>query len=289
MKYCPITNKFIARDGATVIGTIPHVMWHITDVCPLACPYCFAAKTEVGLPVQFIEPIAEMLLALGVQKVDLSGGEPLAYGFLEQACAALWSRGIHTTLTTSGVGNNKNKEFVIRNSARFARIIFSLDAYNEEHDAIRRKKGAWKDAVDLVTMIDSADRKKMCRINTVITKPYHQNKWGQTLGPAVELLGVKEWCLIQPHPANAKEEYSEYSLDNASFLLAVEESRNAVSTVEIITRDNSLYSTYWNIQPNGDLQQHTDGRTDQQKISLIAHDLDTVKKIVAHAVTVVPT
>jgi MoaA/NifB/PqqE/SkfB family radical SAM enzyme len=264
-------------------------MWHLTDICPLSCPYCFAAKTEAGLPLQLIKHIADVLPTLGVQKVDLSGGEPLAYDFLEEACTALWLKGIHTTLTTSGVGKRKNKEFVVRNAGRFARLIFSLDGYSEEHDAIRRKKGAWQDALDLMNMIDLADRKRVCRVNTVVTRPYYENLWGRKLGPAVDLLGVKEWCLIQPHPANQKEKYSEYSLDYASFLLAVEDSRRAASNVEILTRDNTLYSTYWNIQPNGNLQQHTNGSTDKGNISLILNDAAAVKKLVERTITIVPT
>jgi len=228
-------------------------------------------------------------LAIGVQKVDVSGGEPLAYDFLEETCVALWSKGIHTTLTTSGVGKNKNKEFVSRNAARFARVIFSLDGYGEDHDAIRRKKGAWRDAIDLANAIHPADRKKLCRVNTVITKPYYENKWGQKLAPAIDLLGIKEWCLIQPHPANQKQEYFEYALDYASFLSAVDESRRGISNVEIITRDNTLYSTYWNIQPNGVLQQHTDGSTDEKSVSLISNDLNTIVTAIEKTSTIVPT
>lgn len=270
------------------MGGIPHVMWHITDICPLACPYCFAAKTEVGLPVQFIENISDALLALGVQKVDLSGGEPLAYDFLEEVCVNLWSRGIHTTLTTSGVGKKKNKQFLIGNSNRFARLIFSLDGYAKDHDEIRRKPGAWNDAVNLVGMIDSSDRKRMCRVNTVITKQYYENKWSRKLAPVVDAMGVNEWCLIQPHPANQKDEYLEYALDHQSFLLAVGEIRQAVSNVEVITRENSLYSTYWNVQPNGFLQQHTDGSNDDKKISLLSNDINVIKKMVAQTTTSVP-
>ena len=289
MKYCPKDNIFLSQDGPLAMGVIPHVMWHITDICPLACPYCFAPKTETGLPGEFIEQIAEKLLALGVQKVDISGGEPLAYDFLEEVCINLWSRGIHTTLTTSGVGKQKNKNFLISNSNRFARLIFSLDGYGDDHDNIRRKTGAWNNALSLIRMIDASSRKNICRINTVVTKQYYENKWTRKLGPSVDAMGVKEWCLIQPHPANQKDQYIEYALEHRDFQSVVDDSRQLISSTEIITRDNSLYSTYWNIQPNGFLQQHTDGKDDRKKISLLSNDIDLVKQMIAQSTTFVPT
>lgn len=289
MKYCPTDNKFVGTDGPAVKGDIPHVMWHVTDVCPLSCPYCFARKTDRGLPEEYITPIVEKLSAIGVQKVDLSGGEPLAYKHLNQVCRELWSAGIHTTLTTSGVGAKTNKEFVISNCKSFARLMVSLDAFGDDHDRLRQRPGAWEDALAFIRSLDTHTRMERCRINTVVTKPYLDSGWGDKLGAMVKNLGVREWCLIQPHPANKKSDFDEYSINDSDFRAEVTRCQTSDFCRQIITRQNSLYSTYWNIQPDGTLQQHTETAADRNSVSLIDQSTTNIQSFLKESITIVPT
>jgi molybdenum cofactor biosynthesis enzyme MoaA len=288
MKYCPDANVFVG-DDPVVLGQIPHVMWHLTDVCPLNCPYCFAPKTAKELDSSRIEKIVELLVKLGVQKVDISGGEPLAYSALSTVCHNLWKVGIHCTVTTSGVGMEKNRRFLVENASRFSRIIISLDASNLNHDILRRFQGAWDKALGLINSFDYHLRRDRLRINTVVTAPYLENQWGNELASVLCTLKPREWCLIQPHPANEKSEFSSYSVSLSEFMDEVTHVKDGVKDIDILTRTNSLYSTYWNIQPSGELRQHTAEKDDAIGVSLIDLDFDAINKFVILTNTKVPT
>ena len=80
MKYNPATNSFIGYPDDS--SELLQVMWHITSQCNLNCMFCFNDKTvrNVDLYNRFsFNSIASILKSIGVQKVDISGGEPLVF------------------------------------------------------------------------------------------------------------------------------------------------------------------------------------------------------------------
>ena len=74
----------------------------------LSCPYCFATKL-VETELDKIDDSMEVFKKLGVQKIDIAGGDPLTYSHLDVICNALSKLGIQMTLTTSGVGKKMLK------------------------------------------------------------------------------------------------------------------------------------------------------------------------------------
>ena len=73
MRYLPEVNAFAGSDH----DGLAQVMWHVTDACPLSCPYCFATKSGRAVRAGDIDELASVLAKLGVLKVDIGGGEPL--------------------------------------------------------------------------------------------------------------------------------------------------------------------------------------------------------------------
>ena len=79
----------------------------LTHRCPLACPYCSNPLTlelrENELDLATWARVFGEAAALGVQRVDLSGGEPGARRDLPEITASAREAGLGTTLVTSGV------------------------------------------------------------------------------------------------------------------------------------------------------------------------------------------
>lgn len=102
-------------------------MWHITDKCRLNCSYCFATKSSYEVDILRMKDYIRKLKELGVQKIDISGGEPLEHSRLPEICRSLYENGFFVTLTTKCVGLDKNIQWLEREYSIFSRIIFSID------------------------------------------------------------------------------------------------------------------------------------------------------------------
>ncbi|QCN97055.1 radical SAM protein (plasmid) [Azospirillum argentinense] len=265
-------------------------MWHITDRCPLNCFFCFAPKSALTTPSADIISIANKLQKLGVQKVDISGGEPLATKVFPETVEALATQKIHITVTTSGVSGDANRDWLLKNIDKFSRIIISIDGPSPaEHDDLRAFNGAWERANQLINRITTADKARAVRINTVVTRPFVFNNWLDRMTEMVEGLRVREWCIIQPHPANKKDHFDRYNVEDEHFDDVAMKVRAASMDCNVIVRRRDAYSTYWSIQPNGSLRQHTDGADDRNSIDFIRSPIDVLREHIRPTETIVPT
>lgn len=290
MVYDPEANVFVNTEP-NPRGAIPNVMWHITDVCPLNCPYCFAPKTEQTLSPDAIHHIADTLSFLKVEKVDISGGEPLAVPIFQDVAAALAQRKVYMTVTTSGVSNRPNRRFLAESTSFFTRIILSVDGPNAElHDKLRRYPGAWEACERLIDALPASERSNRLRINTVVTSEFVSNlsAWIDMYDRIINEWGAREWCLIQPHPANRKPEFGNFAVHEDDFERVVATAIDSTLLARIITRKNTLYSSYWSIQPNGCLRQHTEDAHDRNEISLLTVAKSQLVDFVATASTELP-
>lgn len=113
----------------------------VTDRCNLRCSYCMPEKDYVWLPredilhFEEIERLVDIFLGLGVDKVRLTGGEPLLRRDLPQLVAALAERpGIRDlAMTTNGVLLAEHAASL--RAAGLHRLTVSLDTLR--HDRFR--------------------------------------------------------------------------------------------------------------------------------------------------------
>ena len=278
MIYDSERNVFYPGDSDCVL---PHVMWHITDVCPLSCPYCFSPKTEQAVLPEAIDRILTIFEQLGVQKIDIGGGEPLVYQHLPMLIEKIRAQGICCILTTSGVGRRDNLEFLPSLAPHLTRLIMSLDAYGGAHDRLRGNINAWKNVNNIVRQLDETTRRQKLRINTVATSSFEFESTFEQLAKWVDQSGVREWCLIQPHPANQKETYKDYHLSERQFEAVVQRAKQLLeSEVALIVRKSSLYSDYWVLHPSGLLQKHTTGAVDGVGIDVALNDIEDITAVI---------
>lgn len=284
IKYDPGLNEFYIS-GIGEVSILPQIIWHITDRCFLSCPYCFATKTGRETQLNKIEEFMEVFKELGVQKVDIAGGDPLTYSHLDVICNALSKLGIQMTLTTSGVGRKDVKEWLIDHAEMFSWILVSIDAPTaEQHDLLRGKAGTFE---QLSNLIGDLKKKKYntIRINTVITKLFLDEEIVNQFIELIRVIQPQEWCLIQPHPANKKEKYDEYATNNKEYEDIVRNIQQKMverssCNVNITLRYNHNYSKYWVLYPDGKLKQHTENSEDQFDFEFIPKNINKIKEYV---------
>ena len=131
--------------------TVRDLRLSITDRCNLRCTYCMPAQGLEWLPTPDLLTTAELtrlgrlaVERLGVERIRLTGGEPLLRRDLEEVIASLAT--LHTTsggkpdiaLTTNGLGLEKRA--VALRKAGLGRVNVSIDSLDpQDYAAITRR------------------------------------------------------------------------------------------------------------------------------------------------------
>ncbi len=158
----------------------------VTNRCQFRCRYCLPAEhvdvmrsqsaSENKLSFDDITRIVEAYAELGVNKVRLTGGEPLLRKHLPQLVKSLKSiKGIDDlAMTTNGILLPQILDDLIK--AGLDRVTISLDAIDD--DLFAHITGTQHRAKDVLDVIDLclASRLKQVKINTVIQKGINEHQ-----------------------------------------------------------------------------------------------------------------
>lgn len=127
---------------------LSHATIEVTGRCNLTCRHCYADVNEnIDLPPDVIEIILEQLAELGTRSVVLSGGEPLMREDIEDIIDAANSYNINPSISTNGtIYSSALMDCNIRD------IQVSIDGFENKHDALRGKYGAFKEAVENIAL-----------------------------------------------------------------------------------------------------------------------------------------
>lgn len=98
----------------------------LTAKCPLNCPQCYKIRSETELPYNLLLDIIKQADELKVFQIALGGGEPLLYPQLAEIISEISSRGMASSITTSGYSLNK-KCLIILQDAGLNHIQISLN------------------------------------------------------------------------------------------------------------------------------------------------------------------
>ena len=281
--YNPVTNTF---SGTTLNPPkLGQVMWHITNQCNLNCSICFTKKmrmsTEQMLEKKDIQNYVKMLGELGVEKVDLSGGEPLLYPYLQELVSTCADNSIFTTITTSGFGTDSNINWLVENGHRFSRIIISLDGSKQLHNSLRGSTKAFDAFLRIYR--DLERRQASCiRINTVVTQALLQKSERTSLANLIGELKPLEWCLVQPYPINKTDQFDAMKVSDEDFRTFVNacKAEPLLSDLHIECRSNADYGAYWSIFCDGFLYYSSNQESYDIKIEFTQKNLEKIKNYV---------
>jgi MoaA/NifB/PqqE/SkfB family radical SAM enzyme len=126
------------------IGIEPVLQVHPTRLCNIACAHCYSSsgpKVREELPLELLATCLEDAVELGYRQLAVSGGEPLLYRPLAELLACARALGMVTTITSNGMLATPARWGPLTSLVDVAAI--SIDGTPSEHDAIRRRPGAF--------------------------------------------------------------------------------------------------------------------------------------------------
>ena len=168
---------------------IDYVRLSVTDRCDLRCRYCMAEQMEFLpradlLSFEEIAALVDILVARGVRRVRLTGGEPLVRRGVLDLVAALGTRigrGLdELTLTTNGTQLAGAADALARAGVR--RINVSLDTRDADRFAHITRRGRLAQVIEGIAAAKAAGLQ--VKINMVALKGFNED----------EIEPMLRWC-----------------------------------------------------------------------------------------------
>ena len=154
----------------------------VTDRCDLRCVYCMKEKMQFLprkdiLTLEEIERICDNFIDLGIEKIRLTGGEPLVRKDIIKLIEKLNNKKNKTnlkeiTLTTNGTLLKKYAKQLKNNGVE--RVNVSLDTINPEKYNKITRFGNIEKVFDGIN--ESLDEGIKIKINTVVIKDFNENE-----------------------------------------------------------------------------------------------------------------
>ena len=154
----------------------------VTDRCDLRCVYCMKEKMQFLprkdiLTLEEIERLCDNFIELGVEKIRLTGGEPLVRNDIIKLIEKLNTKKEKTnlkeiTLTTNGTLLKKYAKELKLNGVN--RINVSLDTINPEKYNKITRFGNIEKVFDGIN--EALDANIKIKINTVVIKDFNENE-----------------------------------------------------------------------------------------------------------------
>src|SRR5579884_2025381 len=178
----------------------------VTDRCNLRCHYCMPEDEYVWLHLEEISILAGIFAALGVDKIRLTGGEPLLRHDLSTLIRLLAQKeGIRDlALTTNGVLLRRHAKDL--RAAGLQRITVSLDTLRPERFQILTRSAAHSAVLDGIQAAREAGFEKI-KINAVILRGFNEDEladliqFGRQIGGEIRFIeymdvgGATRWSL----------------------------------------------------------------------------------------------
>jgi cyclic pyranopterin phosphate synthase len=192
------TMKTVSRAGPALIDgfgrRISYVRLSVTDRCDLRCRYCmsermtFLPKRDI-LTFEELAALADIFIARGVNRIRLTGGEPLVRRGVEDLIAALGERlgrGLNElTLTTNGTQLDRFAPLLAAAGVR--RVNVSLDSLDPARFRHITRRG---DLDQVLSGIAAAQRAGLrVKINMVALRGLNEG----------EIAGMLGWCIEHDH------------------------------------------------------------------------------------------
>ncbi len=138
----------------SITSTGVRALWEIVRACNLRCNFCLVPDGSFGQPVEATSRIARELVDAGVEKVLLSGGEPLLYKPIQTIIEYLIDEGVLVKLLTNGTVHRPAIFELINRRPEVELAISLSSARPERSDEIFGRKGAHARIMRVFDLVD---------------------------------------------------------------------------------------------------------------------------------------
>ncbi len=170
------TNMLVDKFGRHV----NYIRLSVTDRCDLRCVYCmprdmqFVPRTQL-LTLEEMELVAKTFIRLGVDKIRITGGEPLVRRNIMQLFENLGKEETLRDLTLTTNGTNLKKYARPLRDAGVTRINISLDTLRDDRFKAMTRVGDLKKTMDGIEAALDCGFERI-KINTVMMKNHNHDE-----------------------------------------------------------------------------------------------------------------
>ena len=231
---------------------IRSVNWHVTMNCNYNCRFCFYKNTKGEfIDLDKAENKLKKLRSIGIDKINITGGEPLLYKKLNSLLKMAKSAGFTVSIVTNGSLLNEI------NISEMAEIVdwigISVDSADERIESeLGRGCGNHIENVKHVSKLINGYGIKL-KINTTVTKLNYNEK----LTDLVEYLAPERWKVFQVLQLKGQnddaldlsittEEFENFKKINGDLIL-----KNG--TKPIFESNTDMLDSYFIIGPDGNI------------------------------------
>jgi radical SAM protein with 4Fe4S-binding SPASM domain len=168
-KIVNIEKREIAK-GSSSVYLPDSISWELTDACPLRCRHCYLDKKDTMLlKEEEIDRLINMFKCMGIQTIQLTGGEIFTYPFLTQVVDKLIGLRPNIILSTSGyILNDTVIEILRKIKSINGGVRVSIDGLENTHNKIRMKKDAYTKSIEFIKMVVSLGI--TCQVATTLSE-----------------------------------------------------------------------------------------------------------------------
>ena len=157
-------DQFCIYRGVQGSGT--RVLWELTSSCNLRCDFCLVEIKGRHLAVDAAVSIADELAAAGVDKVLLSGGEPLLHPGAEAVIRRLTTADVLVKLLTNGTVHSAPVFDLVRTSS--VEVSISLPTVDpEEADRIFGRPGSFARIAETIGALPRDRLNVICAVSSL--------------------------------------------------------------------------------------------------------------------------
>lgn len=163
----------------------------VTTACPLSCAQCYMDHTGASMTLSAAREILRQAKELGINAVQLTGGEPMIYPWLADVIRECKRRDMLTVIATSGYNHHRLREM---KAAGLSAVCVSLNSIDPEVNGHTRQ--CFNLAVEAIE--EAVALEIPCFVNLVLTCDSVRTL-GQT-ADALEKMGVSGLILLNRFP-----------------------------------------------------------------------------------------
>lgn len=242
--------------------------WHMTEACNYRCKFCFFHRVgERPATEEDAGRILGRLRSMGIEKINLVGGEPLLHPHIVKICHTAKELGFVVGMTSNG--SLITDELLDRLEGSVDWFGISIDSADEAVEA-RLGRGAGdhvartKEACSLLKA-----RGIRLKVNSTITTL----NWGEDLRPLITELGPERWKVFQflhirgQNDAFAgelsvrQEQFEGFRLRNRDISLAG-------GHAPVFESSQDMLGSYMMVSPQGSLIVNTSGSYETMPLSV---------------------
>ena len=209
---------------------VTYLRLSVTDRCDLRCTYCMAERMQFLpkqelLTIEELDQVASSFIRRGVQKIRITGGEPLVRRGMPELIRRLGGyigQGLdELTLTTNGTLLEQFADLLVENGVK--RINVSLDSLNADRFQTITRRGKLD---QVLAGIDTAlDAGLKIKINTVAMKQSNLSELPDMIewahGKGMDLTLIEVWRYVQVDVATMEDFPSHATKKSAALISAI--------------------------------------------------------------------